>query len=113
MTVTAIVGLQYGSEGKGHLAHLLASTTDAAIRTGGPNAGHTLTHRGTTYKMRQIPCAFVNPVTLLFIGPGGLIDPPRSARKPPPSATPVTTSPAGCSSTPPPASSNPATPTPR
>ncbi len=75
MSVTAIVGLQYGSEGKGHLAHLLASITDAAIRTGGPNAGHTLTHRGTTYKMRQIPCAFVNPAALLLIGPGGLIDP--------------------------------------
>jgi adenylosuccinate synthase len=75
VSVTAIVGLQYGSEGKGHLAHLLASVTDAAIRTGGPNAGHTLTHRGTTYKMRQIPCAFVNPAALLLIGPGGLIAP--------------------------------------
>lgn len=75
MSVTAIVGLQYGSEGKGHLAHLLASVTDAAIRTGGPNAGHTLTHRGTTYKMRQIPCAFVNPAALLLIGPGGFITP--------------------------------------
>jgi adenylosuccinate synthase len=75
MTVTALVGLQYGSEGKGHLAHLLASLTDAAVRTGGPNAGHTLTHRGTTYKLRQLPCAFVNPAALLLIGPGGLVAP--------------------------------------
>jgi adenylosuccinate synthase len=72
--VIAIVGLQYGSEGKGHVSHLLSSLCNLAIRTGGPNAGHTIRHRGVEFKMRQVPCAFVNPASVLAIGPGGLIN---------------------------------------
>lgn len=73
--VIAIVGMQYGSEGKGYISYLLASITQVAIRTGAPNAGHTFHHDGREYKMRQVPCGFVNPAALLLIGPGGLVNP--------------------------------------
>lgn len=47
MPVSIVVGGQYGSEGKGKVAHFLVGLLGAsvAIRTGGPNSGHTLTVR--------------------------------------------------------------------
>lgn len=70
----AFVGMQYGSEGKGAICARLAKNYDAAVRTGAPNAGHTVYHDGKAYKMRSIPCAWVNPKMQLFIGAGGLIN---------------------------------------
>lgn len=75
MSVLAIVGGQYGSEGKGLVAQALAPLTDVAVRVGGPNAGHTIQHEGRTWKMRSIPCAWTNPNAVLMIGPGAIIDP--------------------------------------
>lgn len=75
MTVTAIVGAQYGSEGKGVVAARLARRFDVAVRTGGPNAGHTFWHDGKVHKMRQIPCAWINPHCELVLGAGAVIDP--------------------------------------
>jgi adenylosuccinate synthase len=72
--VDIIVGLQYGSEGKGKIAAHLANDYAAAARVGAPNAGHTIYHKGTQYKMRSIPCAWVNPNCQLFIGAGGMIN---------------------------------------
>lgn len=74
MNVDAIVGMQYGSEGKGAIVARLASFYDAAVRTGAPNAGHTVLHDDTAYKMRSVPCAWVNPRCRLFIGAGGLVN---------------------------------------
>lgn len=86
-----VVGGQFGSEAKGHVAAQLASRYDAdlAIRTGGPNAGHTVygdcdcRGRGASscderqvHKLRQLPTAAVsNPRTTLAIAAGGLVDP--------------------------------------
>lgn len=75
MTVTALVGAQYGSEGKGVVAARLAPYFDIAVRTGGPNAGHSFYHDGKVWKMRQIPCAWINPKARVVIGAGGIIDP--------------------------------------
>lgn len=75
MTVTALVGAQFGSEGKGVVAARLAPKFDAAVRTGGPNAGHSFYHDGKIWKMRQIPCAWINPKADLFLGAGAVIDP--------------------------------------
>jgi adenylosuccinate synthase len=75
MSVTILVGGQYGSEGKGKMAAFLASEFEMSIRTGGPNAGHTIEHNSRVYKLQSIPCAFVNPKCVLGIGAGGLIDP--------------------------------------
>lgn len=69
------VGMQYGSEGKGAVVAALSSLYDGAVRTGAPNAGHTVIYKGKPYKMRSIPCAWVNPKCRLFIGAGGLINP--------------------------------------
>lgn len=74
MPAAAIIGGQYGSEGKGKVAAYLAPTVDLAIRTGGPNAGHTFEHNGRLRKVRSIPCAVVNPHSALAIGAGGVLD---------------------------------------
>lgn len=75
-SVDVIVGLQYGSEGKGAVAHRLAWRYDAAVRVGAPNAGHTIWHEGKAYKMRSVPCAWVKGEDIkLYVGPGGMINP--------------------------------------
>jgi len=74
MRVDAIVGLQYGSEGKGAVVARMAGGYDGAVRTGAPNAGHTVLHDGVAYKMRSVPCNWVNPRCRLFVGAGGLLN---------------------------------------
>lgn len=73
-TVDVLVGLQLGSEGKGRIAQLLAHKYRAAVRVGAPNAGHSIWHRGILYKMRTIPCAWINEQCELYIGAGGMIN---------------------------------------
>jgi adenylosuccinate synthase len=74
MPLTVLVGGQLGSEGKGKIAAYLAKEYHMAIRTGGPNAGHTVEHEGQRYKVQSVPCGFINPHCLLAIGAGGLIN---------------------------------------
>lgn len=74
MPITAIVGGQYGSEGKGKVAGYLAAEMAMSIRTGGPNAGHTVEYDGTFHKLQSIPCAFVNPSCILALGAASIID---------------------------------------
>lgn len=78
--VTALVGGQYGSEGKGAIAAHLAKEYDVAVRVGAANAGHTFyTYRpGKPEKqvVQQLPCAaYANPECTLILGPGALISP--------------------------------------
>lgn len=73
--IQVIVGGQFGSEGKGHAAAELAKREGQmlAIRTGGPNAGHTVVH-GRTYKLRQLPVAMVvNPKAVPAIAARSLV----------------------------------------
>jgi len=74
VTATALVGAQHGSEGKGVIASVLAGRFDVAVRTGGPNAGHSIWHEGKVYKMRGVPCAWINPECELLIGAGAVVD---------------------------------------
>jgi adenylosuccinate synthase len=74
MPVTAIVGAQFGSEGKGAIAARLAHRFQVAVRTGGPNAGHSFFFDGRVWKMRQMPCAWINRDCSLIIGAGGVVD---------------------------------------
>lgn len=74
MTVTAVIGAQFGSEGKGAVIAAMADKFDAAVRTGGPNAGHSLWHDGEIFKMRQIPCPWINPRCELILGAGAVLD---------------------------------------
>jgi adenylosuccinate synthase len=72
--VTALVGAQFGSEGKGRIAQHLAHEYPVHVRTGGPNAGHTIRHEGRVWKMQTIPCGWINPDALLVLGAGAVID---------------------------------------
>ena len=72
------VGGFYGDEGKGKIIAYLARKDNAAIavRGGvGPNAGHTFSLEGKTYKVRMLPSAALNPGTRLLIGAGVLVNP--------------------------------------
>ena len=77
MSVTVVVGGQFGSEGKGKICAHLAMTdnVDYMVRCGGPNSGHTVDVRGRRYQLRQVPAGFINPRTRLLIAPGALVDP--------------------------------------
>jgi adenylosuccinate synthase len=78
MPVTVIVGGQYGSEGKGKVAHWLARERSAsvAVRTGGPNAGHTVEDRPDhPVVLRQLPTAAFLPDVKCVLGAGSYIDP--------------------------------------
>ena len=78
MSCTVVVDGFFGDTGKGKIVSYLAVADDASVcaRAGvGPNAGHTVEKEGRTYKLRMVPCAFVNPVTRLLIGPGVVVNP--------------------------------------
>lgn len=57
MPISVVVGGQYGSEGKGKIAHWLANRQGAkyAVRVGGPNSGHTAVSDNKTFALRQLP----------------------------------------------------------
>ena len=74
MGAITLVGAQWGSEGKGVIAAGMAKHVDAAVRVGGPNAGHSFVHGGELYKMRSVPCAWVSGAEL-FIGAGAVMNP--------------------------------------
>jgi adenylosuccinate synthase len=75
-TVTVVVGGQFGSEAKGKVISYLAIEFDVAVRTGSPNAGHTVfdDEKGE-YRLQQVPATFLNQECLLCIGAGALINP--------------------------------------
>lgn len=77
MPVTVIVGGQFGSEGKGKVAHALAQKKRAslAIRVGGPNSGHTVIDpHGNPLILRQLPTAAILPEVVCVLGAGSYID---------------------------------------
>ncbi|WP_082569251.1 adenylosuccinate synthetase [Microbacterium sp. Root180] len=76
MPISIIVGAQYGSEGKGKVAHAWASRYGASVtvRVGGPNSGHTAVHDGQTHVFRQLPTAVLWPGIVAVLPPGSYID---------------------------------------
>lgn len=73
---TAIVGLQWGDEGKGKLIDLLAGRHDAVVRyNGGANAGHSVVVEGVRYALHLIPSGILHADTLAVIGNGVVVDP--------------------------------------
>lgn len=72
--VLAVVGAQYGSEGKGVIVNHIANEYDVHVRVGGPNAGHSFYHQNVLYKMQVIPCGWTNPNAMLLLGRGMLVD---------------------------------------
>ena len=79
MPVSVVVGGQFGSEGKGKVAHWLAKTENASIvvRVGGSNSGHTVIDDDNNRQVfRHLPTACLLPNPMLVIGPGSYIDVP-------------------------------------
>jgi len=74
---TAIVGLGFGDEGKGKIAHIESSNADIVVRyNGGANAGHTVCVEGDTYKLHHIPAgAVANNEPILVLSHGMVINP--------------------------------------
>lgn len=72
--VLALIGAQYGSEGKGVIARHIADKFDIHVRTGGPNAGHSFYHEGVKHVHQTVPCGWTNPNAVLIIGRGGLVE---------------------------------------
>ncbi len=76
MTTVAIMGMQWGDEGKGKITHLLSEQAVHIARAqGGNNAGHTVVDRGQEYRFHLIPSGILFPHTKCYIGGGTVIDP--------------------------------------
>ena len=76
MKNVAVVGSQWGDEGKGKIVDWLSSEADVVVRfQGGHNAGHTLVIDGVTYKLRLLPSGIVRKNKISIIGNGGVVDP--------------------------------------
>lgn len=77
MPVTVIVGGQFGSEGKGKVAHHFARELRAsiAVRVGGSNSGHTvIDDHGVARIFRMLPTAAILPDTICVLGAGSYVD---------------------------------------
>jgi len=76
MTNVAVVGSQWGDEGKGKIVDWLCERADVVVRfQGGHNAGHTLVIGNQTYKLSLMPSGVVRPGKLAVLGNGVVIDP--------------------------------------
>jgi adenylosuccinate synthase len=76
--VDAVIGGQYGSEGKGNIAAYLAPEYGLLVRVGGPNAGHTvLLPDGEKVTYHHLPSGTHTGETHLLLGPGCVIRPGR------------------------------------
>jgi len=72
----AVVGAQWGDEGKGKIVDWLSERADVVVRfQGGANAGHTLVVGNVEYKMSLLPSGLVRPGKLSIIGNGVVVDP--------------------------------------
>ena len=76
MKTVAIVGSQWGDEGKGKVIDYLATQADVVVRgQGGNNAGHTLVVEGKKFALRLIPSGVLDSKTVNVIGNGIVFDP--------------------------------------
>jgi len=77
-THTAVVGLQWGDEGKGKIVDLLTRQHDVIVRyNGGANAGHTVVVGDQRYALHLIPSGILNRHKLSVIGNGVVVDPEK------------------------------------
>jgi adenylosuccinate synthase len=77
MSVIAVVGAQWGDEGKGRVVDYLGEEADLVIRYGGGNnAGHTVVNAHGHFKLHLIPSGIFHPGTRNLLGNGVVINPP-------------------------------------
>ena len=75
MSVTAIVGAQWGDEGKGRVVDYLAQKAEVVIRfQGGDNAGHTVINEKGKFALHIIPSGIFNPKTTCIVGAGTVVN---------------------------------------
>ncbi|MDR0927465.1 MAG: adenylosuccinate synthase [Ignavibacteria bacterium] len=76
MSVTLVLGAQWGDEGKGKIVDLLSEKCDVVVRyQGGANAGHTIVCNGIKTVLHLIPAGILHPNVTCIIGNGVVIDP--------------------------------------
>jgi adenylosuccinate synthase len=76
MPVVAVVGGQWGDEGKGKIVDLLSARAQVAIRAqGGDNAGHTVINPQGRFALHLVPAGIFNPDTTCVIGSGVALNP--------------------------------------
>ena len=76
MPNVAVIGSQWGDEGKGKIVDWLSEKADVVVRfQGGHNAGHTLVVNNITYKLKLLPSGIVRKNKISIIGNGVVIDP--------------------------------------
>jgi len=82
MAVTAVVGAQWGDEGKGRVIDYLAQQANMVIRfQGGDNAGHTVVNDFGIFRLHLIPSGIFNSETQNIIGTGTVVNPDSLLRE--------------------------------
>ena len=75
MSNIAVIGAQWGDEGKGKIVDLLSERFDIVARfQGGPNAGHTVAIEDKRYALHHVPSGVFRPEVSIVIGNGTVID---------------------------------------
>jgi len=76
MPVIAVLGAQWGDEGKGKTVDLLAQKAGLVVRfSGGDNAGHTVVNPYGEFRLHLVPSGIFSPHTVCIIGNGVVINP--------------------------------------
>ena len=77
-SASAVVGLQWGDEGKGKIVDFLAAEHDAVVRyNGGANAGHSVVVNGERFALHLIPAGILHPAKTAVIANGVVLDPEK------------------------------------
>ncbi len=80
--ITAIVGANWGDEGKGKIPDMVAGEADIVIRfQGGANAGHTIINSYGKFALHQLPSGVFSPNTVNIIGNGVALNIPALIRE--------------------------------
>ncbi len=76
MAVIAVIGAQWGDEGKGKIVDELSMSADFVVRyQGGSNAGHRVVHEKGEFAFHLVPSGILYPNTTCIIGNGVVVDP--------------------------------------
>jgi adenylosuccinate synthase len=76
MPVVAVIGSQWGDEGKGKVVDMLAQQARMVVRfSGGDNAGHSVVNPHGEFKLHLIPSGIFNPGVVCIIANGVVINP--------------------------------------
>ncbi|MDD3306102.1 MAG: adenylosuccinate synthase [Acetobacterium sp.] len=76
MSISVLVGAQWGDEGKGKMVDYFAKQSDLIVRfQGGDNAGHTVINDYGVFKLHLIPCGVFNKDCQCLIGTGMVVNP--------------------------------------